>query len=195
MSRSGRRVATPRFIVTNLPGGRARTLYERVYCRRGMAENHIKSWKTHLAADRTSMQQGDGKPVPAVPACGGLLAHVGAACGDAETCGLCGPGAVPDTFACARSIKIAARVVEMKTRICLHLPTSCPDHAILRNRAEGPDTTSRHVATGDVGAPFEPRDRKPANPAPYTISATEKRRGGSPCAGFSKNPPPGDTRP
>ena len=31
-----------------------------------------------------------------------------------------------------RLIKIAARVVEMKTRICLHLPTSCPDHAILR---------------------------------------------------------------
>ena len=29
-------------------------LYEDVYCRRGQAENHIKSWKTHLAADRTS---------------------------------------------------------------------------------------------------------------------------------------------
>jgi hypothetical protein len=25
-----------------------------LYCRRGAAENHIKSWKTHLAADRTS---------------------------------------------------------------------------------------------------------------------------------------------
>ena len=24
-------------------------LYEDVYCRRGQAENHIKSWKTHLA--------------------------------------------------------------------------------------------------------------------------------------------------
>src|SRR5256886_9220803 len=31
-----------------------RVLYEDVYCRRGQAENHIKSWKTHLAADRTS---------------------------------------------------------------------------------------------------------------------------------------------
>jgi hypothetical protein len=31
-----------------------RALYEDVYCRRGQAENHIKSWKTHLAADRTS---------------------------------------------------------------------------------------------------------------------------------------------
>jgi len=46
--------ADTRFIVTNLKGGRARALYEEVYCRRGMAENHIKSFKTHLAADRTS---------------------------------------------------------------------------------------------------------------------------------------------
>ena len=31
-----------------------------------------------------------------------------------------------------RLIKIAARVVEMKTQIRLHLLTSCPDQAILR---------------------------------------------------------------
>lgn len=31
-----------------------------------------------------------------------------------------------------RLIKIAVRVVEMKTQIRLHLPTSCPDQAILR---------------------------------------------------------------
>jgi hypothetical protein len=43
-----------RFIVTNLEGGRARYFYERLYCARGQAENHIKAWKNHLAADRTS---------------------------------------------------------------------------------------------------------------------------------------------
>ena len=43
-----------RFVVTNLDTRNARALYEDVYCRRGQAENHIKSWKTHLAADRTS---------------------------------------------------------------------------------------------------------------------------------------------
>ena len=32
----------------------ARVLYEDGYCRPGQAENHIKSLKTHLAADRTS---------------------------------------------------------------------------------------------------------------------------------------------
>src|SRR3954451_14238657 len=43
-----------RFVVTNLSGGSARSLYERKYCQRGQAENHIKAWKRHLAADRTS---------------------------------------------------------------------------------------------------------------------------------------------
>jgi len=40
-----------RFIVTNLESRNPRVLYQDVYCRRGRAENHIKSWKTHLAAD------------------------------------------------------------------------------------------------------------------------------------------------
>ena len=35
-----------RFIVTNLKKRNARVLYEEVYCRRGQAENHIKSFKT-----------------------------------------------------------------------------------------------------------------------------------------------------
>ena len=43
-----------RFIVTNLETRNPRVLYQDIYCRRGRAENHIKSWKTHLAADRTS---------------------------------------------------------------------------------------------------------------------------------------------
>jgi hypothetical protein len=43
-----------RFVVTNLTRRNARALYEDLYCRRGQAENHIKSFKTHLAADRSS---------------------------------------------------------------------------------------------------------------------------------------------
>lgn len=33
---------------------RAEHLYEKLYCARGQAENHIKGWKTHLASVRTS---------------------------------------------------------------------------------------------------------------------------------------------
>jgi len=39
-----------RFVVTNLTTRNARRLYEDVYCRRGQAENHIKSWKTQTNA-------------------------------------------------------------------------------------------------------------------------------------------------
>ncbi len=42
----GAQGADTRFIVTNLASGKAKALYEDVYCRRGAAENHIKSWKT-----------------------------------------------------------------------------------------------------------------------------------------------------
>jgi hypothetical protein len=43
-----------RFIVTTLQAGRPKKLYEGLSCARGQAENHIKAWKTHLAADRPS---------------------------------------------------------------------------------------------------------------------------------------------
>jgi len=42
-----------RFIVTNL-AGLPKSLYEKVYCARGQAENLIKAHKLHLASDRTS---------------------------------------------------------------------------------------------------------------------------------------------
>src|SRR4029077_8020143 len=48
-----------RYIVTNLEGGRPKKLYEGLYCARGKAENHIKAWKNHLAADRTSCHEAE----------------------------------------------------------------------------------------------------------------------------------------
>ena len=88
---AGAEGADTRFIVTNLEAAAtAEALYEDVYCRRGQAENHIKSWKTHLAADRTSCTQGHRQPVPPVPARRRLLADVGPAHRDAEAleCGV-----------------------------------------------------------------------------------------------------------
>src|SRR3712207_7345327 len=40
------------FVVTNIATGRGKSLYERSYCARGQMENHLKSYKRHLAADR-----------------------------------------------------------------------------------------------------------------------------------------------
>ena len=125
----GAQGADTRFIVTNLAGGKAKALYAELYCRRGAAENHIKSWKTHLAADRTSCTRAAANQFR-------LFLHAGAYW---LMWGLRAAMPKRSSFAIAqfdtlrlRLLKIAARVVEMKTQIRLHLPTSCPDQAILR---------------------------------------------------------------
>jgi hypothetical protein len=118
-----------RFIATNLDTRNARVLYEDVYCRRGQAENHIKSWKTHLAADRTSCTKATANQLR-------LFLHAGAywlMWGLRVSMPKRSMWRVAqfDTLR-LRLIKIAARVVEMKTMIRVHLPTSCPAQDILR---------------------------------------------------------------
>jgi hypothetical protein len=118
-----------RFIVTNLEGGRPKVLYEDIYCRRGCAENHIKSWKTHLAADRTSCTKATANQFR-------LFLHAGAywllwALRAAMPKRSAWRVAQFDTLR-LRLVKIAARVVEMKTQVRLHLPSACPYQAILR---------------------------------------------------------------
>jgi Transposase DDE domain group 1 len=118
-----------RFVVTNLKQRNPRTLYEDVYCRRGQAENHIKSWKTHLAADRTSCTKATANQFR-------LFLHAGAywlMWGLRVSMPKRSMWRVAqfDTLR-LRLIKIAARVVEMKTMIRVHLPTSCPAQDILR---------------------------------------------------------------
>jgi len=116
-----------RFIVTNLQGGRAKHLYERLYCARGQAENHIKAWKNHLAADRTSCHTAEANQFR-------LFLHAGAywllwsmrrVMPKRSTWRVM----QFDTLR-LRLIKIAARVVELKTQLKIHLPSSAPDQAI-----------------------------------------------------------------
>ncbi len=121
--------ADTRFIVTNLKKGSPRRLYEQVYCRRGQAENHIKSWKTHLAADRTSCSRATANQLR-------LFLHAGAYW---LLWGL--RTAMPkrsvwrtvqfDTLR-LRLIKIAARVIELKTLIRIQWPTAFPNQQIIR---------------------------------------------------------------
>lgn len=118
-----------RFIVTNLSGRSARALYERGYCKRGMAENHIKSWKSHLAADRTSCHRAAANQFR-------LFLHTAAywllwSLRRLMPKRSSWRTAQFDTLR-LRLIKLAARVVELKTRIMLHLPTASPIQAVLR---------------------------------------------------------------
>jgi Transposase DDE domain group 1 len=116
-----------RFIVTNLQGGRPKKLYERLYCARGQAENHIKAWKTHLAADRTSCHTAAANQFR-------LFLHAGAywllwslrrVMPKGSTCRVM----QFDTLR-LRLIKITARVVEVKTQVKIHLSSSAPEQAI-----------------------------------------------------------------
>ena len=118
-----------RFVVTNLTGGTARTLYEDLYCRRGQAENHIKSWKTHLAADRTSCHRASANQFR-------LMLHTGAywlmwSLRRLMPARSSWRVAQFDTLR-LRLLKLAARVVAWKTKVLIHLPSACPDQAILR---------------------------------------------------------------
>lgn len=118
-----------RFIVTNLTGGKAKALYQDVYCRRGSAENHIKSWKTHLAADRTSCSKATANQFR-------LFLHAGAywlmwGLRTAMPKRSSWRAAQFDTLR-LRLIKIAARVVELKTQIRLQMPTALPFQDTIR---------------------------------------------------------------
>ena len=128
-SRPGRGAATPASSSPASPGGTGKVIYENLYCARGQAENHIKAWKTHLAADRTSCTSAAANQLR-------LFLHAGAYW-LMWTLRAALPRRSPwrraqfDTLR-LRLIKIAARVVEMKTQIRLHMPTACPDQRILR---------------------------------------------------------------
>src|SRR5271165_1682026 len=118
-----------RFIVTNLTKRNVRALYEDVYCRRGQAENHIKSWKTHLAADRTSCTKATANQLRLFLHAGSYWIMWGLRVSMPKRS--MWRVAQFDTLR-LRLIKIAARVVEMKTMIRIHLPTSCPGQEIVR---------------------------------------------------------------
>lgn len=102
-----------RFVVTNLAGAAPRTLHKDLYCRRGQGENHVKSSKTRLAADRTSCHRASANQLRLMPARSTWRV------------------AQFDTLR-LRLLKIAARVVAWKTKVLIHLPCACPDQAILR---------------------------------------------------------------
>ncbi len=117
-----------RFIVTNIPTGRAKNLYERTYCARGQMENYIKSYKRHLSADRTSCCSATANPFR-------LFLHAAA-----YWLIWAFQAVLPkrsswrtlqvDTLR-VRLIKIGARVQELKKGIRVHFPTAYPDQPVL----------------------------------------------------------------
>jgi hypothetical protein len=120
-----------RFVVTNL-GGKAKALYELVYCVRGQMENLIKAHKTHLASDRTSCHDAKANQFRLIlhSAAYWLMHGLRAAAPKRSSWRV----AQFDTLR-TRLIKVAVRVVERGTRIKLALPAACPDKAIITHLA------------------------------------------------------------
>jgi hypothetical protein len=118
-----------RFVVSNLADGTARGIYENISCRRGQAENHIQVWKRHLADDRSSCCRAAANQVR-------LMLHTGAYW---LLCSLRSLMSERSAWRVAqfhtlrlRLVKLATRVVALKTRVLLRLPSACPDKDILR---------------------------------------------------------------
>jgi len=117
-----------RFIVTNIPGGRARHLYEKLYCARGRMENMIKEHKTHLASDRTSCNRWEANQFR-------LFLHTAAYWLMLDL-----RNAAPRksrwrsaTFETMRTtfLKIAARIETLKTRIRVSFPSATPNTSVI----------------------------------------------------------------
>ena len=116
------RGADIRFIVTNLPG-RAKLLYEKVYCARGRMENMIKDHKLYTKSDRTSCHRWEANQFR-------LFLHTGAywllhQLRQAAPRRSRWRGATFETL--RRSfLKIAVRIEELKSRIKIALPSAYP---------------------------------------------------------------------
>jgi hypothetical protein len=109
-----------RFIVTNL-SGRAKHLYEKVYCARGSMENLIKDMKRYTRSDKTACSRWQANQFR-------LFLHMGAywllhSLRRAMPKRSIWRGATFETIRC-QFIKVACRVEEKKTRIKLALPAS-----------------------------------------------------------------------
>jgi hypothetical protein len=125
-----RKGADVRYIVTNIKGGRARHLYEKVYCARGQAENLIKRHKTQLASDRTSCRSPLANQMRLIlhTAVYWLMRTIQAAIPRGESL-------VSGEFSTIRLrlLKIAVRVYETASRIRLAFAANCPAARLFRD--------------------------------------------------------------
>jgi hypothetical protein len=118
-----------RFVVTDMEQARTQVLYQHLYCARGQAENEIKDHKLYLKSDRTACHRFEANQFR-------LLLH-SAAYVLLETLrrevlrSTQWASATMETIQ-LRLLKLGARVHEVKDRITISLPSSCPVAPVLR---------------------------------------------------------------
>src|SRR4051794_25793731 len=172
---AGTQGADSRFIVTNLPG-LPKTLYDKVYCARGQAENLIKAHKLHLASDRTSCRKATANQFR-------LLIHTAAYWLLLSLRSLAArnsfwrEAAQFDTIRLCL-IKVAGRVTEMVTRIKIALPTAYPYQAGPCSPAKSPSChRERRGRMPHTQTPrFHLKPRPPASPTPPKNTSADRRQ-------------------
>ena len=121
-----------RYVVTNIETGTTEWLYDGLYSARGQAENLIKLHKAQLASDRTSCRSPLANQVR-------LVLHTAA-----YWLLLTVRDAIPKIQDLAKAefktlrlrlLKIAARIIETKSRIRVAFATTCPDAELFRGLA------------------------------------------------------------
>lgn len=115
-----------RYVVTDIRHGRTRNLYEDVYCARGAMELRIREHKTYLSSHRMSCTTFTANQFRLfLHSAAYVLLH------NLQTGVLRTTEYAKSTFKTIREkiIKVAACVKEMKTKIRIELPASCPQVA------------------------------------------------------------------
>lgn len=118
-----------RFVVTDMEEAPAKRLYQAIYCARAQAENYLKDHKRYLRSDKASCHRFQANQFR-------LLLHSAAyVLFDTFRRELLGgtdyARATIETLR-MKLLKVGARVRELKTRIKIELPSSCPLQPTLR---------------------------------------------------------------
>ena len=117
-----------RYVVTDIRSVRTQSLYENGYCARGAMELRIKEHKLYLKSDRMSCHRFKANQFRLfLHSAAYVLMHT------LQTELLAGTALAKVTFKTLREkvIKVAAYVRELKHRISIELPASCPQQAVL----------------------------------------------------------------
>jgi hypothetical protein len=116
-----------RYIVTDMHEYRTQKLYELGYCSRGKMELYIKDHKTYLHSDRTSCHRWEANQLRLfLHSAAYVLIHT---LQKTVFTGTEFYNSTMDTIQ-KKILKIAASVKEMKTKIKVELPSSCPNQAV-----------------------------------------------------------------
>ena len=125
--------SNPRFVVTSLDLPSPECVYRDLYCARGQDENFIKMIKNDLASDRTSDHNFLANQMRLFFSAAAYVLHQtlrSELLADTELA-----NAQPSSVI-IKLFKIAVRVVQYTDRVRLHLPSSCPVKALLKQLTE-----------------------------------------------------------